>query len=48
LNSKTFELQGEIVVAELAAAFVVASETRPAGTKVRIALTTGKVTVSSE
>ena len=48
LNSKTFELQGEIVVSELAAPFVVASETRPAGTKVGIALATGVVTISSE
>lgn len=48
LNSKTFELHGEIVVSELAAPFVVASEARPAGTKVRIDLATGEVVVSSE
>jgi hypothetical protein len=48
LNSKTFELHGEIVVSELAAPFVVARETQPAGTKVRIDLASGKVSVSSE
>ena len=48
LNSKTFELHGEIVVSELAAPFVVAREARPAGTKVRINLATGEVMVSSE
>ena len=48
LNSTTFELHGEIIVSELAAPFVVASEARPAGTKVRIDLATGEVAVSSE
>ena len=47
LNSKIFELHGEIVVSELAAPFVVASEARPAGTKVRIDLATGEVEVST-
>jgi hypothetical protein len=48
LNSKSFELHGEIIVSELAAPFIVASEARPAGTKVRIDLATGKVVVPSE
>jgi len=47
LNSKIFELHGEIVVSELAAPFVVASEALPAGTKVRIDLATGEVVVST-
>jgi len=48
LNSNTFELHGELIASELAASFVVASEVRPAGTKVRIDLATGEVAVSRE
>jgi hypothetical protein len=48
LNSKTFELHGEIVVSELTEPFLVASETRSPGTKVRIDLATGEVVVSTE
>jgi hypothetical protein len=46
LNSKNFELQGEVVVSELAHAFAVAGETWPAGSKVRVDLSTGVATVT--
>jgi hypothetical protein len=48
LNSKNFELQGEVVVSELADAFAVAGETWPPGTKVRVDLSTGVATVTVE
>ena len=48
LNSKNFELQGEVVVSELADAFAVAGETWPLGTKVRVDLSTGVATVTVE
>jgi hypothetical protein len=48
LNSKTFEMHGDIIVSELAAPSIVASETRSPGTKVRIDLATGEVVVSTE
>jgi len=46
LNSKAFKLRGEIVASELAEAFAIAGETLPAGTAVRIDLTTGTVAVA--
>jgi hypothetical protein len=46
LNSRSFELHGEVVISELAQAFSVAGEVRPAGTAVRIHPATGDVAVS--
>jgi len=46
LNSKAFMLRGEIVASELAEPFAIAGETLPAGTAVRIDLTTGTVAVA--
>ena len=46
LNSKNFHVQGEQVVSELAEPFRVAGETRPAGTVVRIDLSSSDVSVS--
>jgi hypothetical protein len=46
LNSKTFVLENNVVVSELAEAFAVADETRPIGTKVRIDMVSGTVSVS--
>jgi hypothetical protein len=46
LNSKTFVLENNVVVSELAEAFAVAGETRPIGTKVRIDMVSGTVSVS--
>jgi hypothetical protein len=48
LDSKMFELQGEIVASELAEPSAVAGEMRPAGTKVRISLMTGNVAAAGE
>jgi hypothetical protein len=48
LNSKSFELQGGIVVSELAEPFAVVGEMRSAGTKVRVDLATGNVAVTGE
>jgi hypothetical protein len=41
-------MHGDIIVSELAAPSIVASETRSPGTKVRIDLATGEVVVSTE
>jgi hypothetical protein len=46
LNSMNFRLLGEQVVSELAEPLVLAGEMRPAGTRVRVDLPTGGVTVS--
>jgi len=46
LNSKAFKLLGEIVASELAEPCAIAGETLPAGTAVRIDLTTGTVAVA--
>ena len=46
LNSRSFRLQGEQVVAELAEPFCIAGTMRPAGTAVRIDLPTGTVSGS--
>ena len=46
LNSKAFKLLGEIVASELAEQFAIARETLPAGTAVRIELTTGTLAVA--
>ena len=46
LNSKTFVLENNVVVSEVAEAFAVAGETRPIGTKVRIDMVSGTVSVS--
>jgi hypothetical protein len=48
LNSRTFKLQGEIVTSKLAEPFSIAGETLPAGTEVRIDLTTSNVAVALE
>jgi hypothetical protein len=48
LNSKVFELQGEVVGSELAEPFAVAGEMRPASTAIRIHLATGDVSVPAE
>jgi hypothetical protein len=45
LNSKSFRLEGEHVVSQLAEPFVVAGATQPAGTAVRIDLATGNVSL---
>src|SRR5262249_45337391 len=45
LNSKEFKLLGEMVASELAEPRAIAGETLPAGTAVRIDLTTGTVSV---
>jgi len=46
LNSKAFKVLGSIVASELAETFAIAGETLPAGTPVRIDLTTGTVAVA--
>lgn len=48
LNSKNFEVRGHQVDSELAQPFVVAGETRPPGTKVRIDLQTGYAAMSGD
>jgi hypothetical protein len=48
LNSKMFELQGEVIVSELAEPFAVAGETRPGGTAIRIHWATGDASVPDE
>jgi hypothetical protein len=48
LNSKSFELRGEVVISELAQPYAVAGEMRPVGTGVRIDLGTGGISVSGE
>jgi hypothetical protein len=48
LNSMNFYLRGDQVVAPLAEAFMVAGETRPADTGVRIDLSTGAVSLASK
>jgi hypothetical protein len=48
LNSRTFELHGEVIASELAESFAVAGEMRPAGTAIRIDLATGDTSARSD
>ena len=48
LNTKSFELRGEVVVSELAQPFAVSGEVRPAGSAVRVNLETGVVSATIE
>jgi hypothetical protein len=46
LNSRAFKVLGSIVASQLAQPFAIAGEALPAGTPVRIDLTTGTVAVA--